>query len=199
MFTGLVKKIGEVKEINSHHGDIQVVILTDKDFAGMILNGDSISINGVCLTAYNIYNDYFSFDISNETLDITSLTQLKTGYKVNIETSLSLQDKVGGHIVSGHVDCTAKVLNISKDFRSYKICIQLNDSYYSKYIVKKGSICIDGTSLTVNKEENDSFYVNIIPYTWNNTIMQFYNEGTIVNIEVDRIALYLEKLFKQRD
>ena len=198
MFTGLIEKIGEVKSINSHHGDIQAILSIDNDLALTIKEGDSLSVNGVCLTAYNVNKDNFSVDISNETLDTSSLTQLNTGYKVNIETSLSLQDKLGGHLVSGHVDCIAQVIELYEDARSYRLGFKLGNNELSKYIVKKGSICVDGVSLTVNKESKDSFFVNIIPFTWNNTIMKFYKLDTVVNIEVDRIALHVEKLLNNK-
>ncbi|MDG2171961.1 MAG: riboflavin synthase [Gammaproteobacteria bacterium] len=198
MFTGLIEKIGEVKSINSHHGDIQAILSIDNDLALTIKEGDSLSVNGVCLTAYNVNKDNFSVDISNETLDTSSLTQLNTGYKVNIETSLSLQDKLGGHLVSGHVDCIAQVIELYEDARSYRLGFKLGNNELSKYIVKKGSICVDGVSLTVNKESKDSFFVNIIPFTWNNTIMKFYKLETVVNIEVDRIALHVEKLLNNK-
>ena len=199
MFTGLVQKIATVKSINSHHGDIQAIFSVEKDFLSTVKEGDSLSINGVCLTVYNILDDTFSVDISNETLDVTTLTQLNTGYKVNIETSLKLNDKLGGHIVSGHVDSIAKVIGLEKDSRSYKLCIELQDKKYLKYIVKKGSICVDGISLTVNAENDKHFYVNMIPYTWDNTIMQYYKVGTVVNIEIDRMALHIEKLLNSKD
>lgn len=198
MFTGLIQKIGEVKSINSHHGDIQAILSVDSDFVSMIDEGDSLSVNGVCLTAYNINKDSFSVDISNETLDVSSLTQINTGYKVNIETSLCLQDKLGGHLVSGHVDCIAQLIELYEDARSYRLGFKLSNNDYFKYIVKKGSICVDGVSLTVNKESEDSFFVNIIPFTWDNTIMQFYKLEAIVNIEVDRIALHIEKLLNNK-
>ena len=198
MFTGLIEKIGEVKSINSHHGDIQAILSIDNDLALTIKEGDSLSVNGVCLTAYNVNKDNFSVDISNETLDTSSLTQLNTGYKVNIETSLSLQDKLCGHLVSGHVDCIAQVIELYEDARSYRLGFKLGNNELSKYIVKKGSICVDGVSLTVNKESKDSFFVNIIPFTWNNTIMKFYKLETVVNIEVDRIALHVEKLLNNK-
>ena len=198
MFTGLIEKIGEVKSINSHHGDIQAILSIDNNLASTIKEGDSLSVNGVCLTAYNVNKDNFSVDISNETLDTSSLTQLNTGYKVNIETSLSLQDKLGGHLVSGHVDCIAQVIELYEDARSYRLGFKLGNNELSKYIVKKGSICVDGISLTVNKESKDSFFVNIIPFTWNNTIMKFYKLETVVNIEVDRIALHVEKLLNNK-
>ena len=198
MFTGLIEKIGEVKSINSHHGDIQAILSIDNDLALTIKEGDSLSVNGVCLTAYNVNKDNFSVDISNETLDTSSLTQLNTGYKVNIETSLSLQDKLGGHLVSGHVDCIAQVIELYEDARSYRLGFKLGNKELSKYIVKKGSICVDGVSLTVNKESEDIFFVNIIPFTWNNTIMKFYKLETVVNIEVDRIALHVEKLLNNK-
>ena len=198
MFTGLIEKIGEVKSINSHHGDIQAILSIDNNLASTIKEGDSLSVNGVCLTAYNINKDSFSVDISNETLDTSSLTQLNTGYKVNIETSLCLQDKLGGHLVSGHVDCIAQVIELYEDARSYRLGFKLGNKELSKYIVKKGSICVDGVSLTVNKESEDVFFVNIIPFTWNNTIMKFYKLETVVNIEVDRIALHVEKLLNNK-
>ena len=201
MFTGLIQKIATVKSINSHHGDLQVSFQLDSDFISSVSEGDSISINGVCLTAYNI--DYekncFSVDISNETLDITTLTQMSTGYKVNIESALNIGDKLGGHIVSGHIDCMAQVSEIREDARSYRLGFELNNERYAKYIVAKGSICVDGISLTVNKDENNAFFVNIIPFTWDNTIMQYYKVGDMVNIEVDRMALHIEKLILSKD
>ena len=198
MFTGLIQKIATVESINSKHGDIQCVfsIIDSSSFA--VNEGDSLSINGVCLTAYNINNNFFSVDISNATLDITTLTQLCSGYKVNIESALCLNDKLGGHLVSGHVDCMAKVIDMHEDARSYRVSFQLDNSYFSKYIVKKGSICVDGVSLTVNDDSNDTFSVNIIPFTWGNTIMMYYKIGTMVNIEIDRIALHVEKLIQKK-
>lgn len=201
MFTGLVQKIATVESINSHHGDLQVIIKSDNDFISSVRNGDSISINGVCLTAYNVDKDNkcFSIDISNETLDLTTLTQMSTGYNVNLESALSLNDKLGGHIVSGHVDCMAQVSEIQEDARSYRLSFVLNNEYYAKYIVKKGSICVDGVSLTVNDDIKDRFFVNIIPFTWDNTIMKYYKVGDMVNIEIDRMALHIEKLMLNND
>tara|TARA_X000000368_G_scaffold140289_1_gene110373 strand:+ start:2375 stop:2980 length:606 start_codon:yes stop_codon:yes gene_type:complete len=201
MFTGLIQRIAKVESINSHHGDLQVVLELDHDYISSISDGDSLAINGVCLTAYNVdtNKNCFSVDISNETLDVTTLTQISTGYKVNIESALCLSDKLGGHIVSGHVDCIAQIFEIYKDARSYRIGFILSNSDYSKYIVKKGSICVDGISLTVNKDIENKFFVNIIPFTWDNTIMQYYEEGNMVNIEIDRMALHIEKLINNKD
>jgi len=199
MFTGLVKKIGIVESINSNHGDIQAVFSAEKNFVSSLTEGESLAINGVCLTAYNIDDKNFSVDISNETLDVTTFTQLNTGYNVNIESSLSLNDKLGGHIVSGHVDCVAQVTELHEDARSYRLGFKINNDSYLKYIVKKGSICVDGVSLTVNEDYRSGFSVNIIPFTWDNTIMKYYKIGTMVNIEVDRIALHIEKLFKIKE
>ena len=201
MFTGLIQRIAKVESINSHHGDLQVVLELDHDYISSISDGDSLAINGVCLTAYNVdtNKNCFSVDISNETLDVTTLTQISTGYKVNIESALCLSDKLGGHIVSGHVDCIAQIFEIYKDARSYRIGFILSNSDYSKYIVKKGSICVDGISLTVNKDIENKFFVNIIPFTWDNTIMQYYEEGNMVNIEIDRMALHIEKLINNKN
>ena len=199
MFTGLIQKIAVVESINSHHGDIQAILSAEKDFVSSLRDGDSLSINGVCLTVYNIGSDKFSVDISNETLDVTNFTQLNTGYKVNIERALRLSDRLGGHLVSGHVDCMAQVTELYEDSRSYRLGFQIYNDFYSKYIVKKGSICVDGISLTVNNDLESSFFVNIIPFTWENTIMKYYKVGTVVNIEVDRIALHVEKLLMSKD
>ena len=165
MFTGLIQKIAVVESINSHHGDIQAILSAEKDFVSSLRDGDSLSINGVCLTVYNIGSDKFSVDISNETLDVTNFTQLNTGYKVNIERALRLSDRLGGHLVSGHVDCMAQVTELYEDSRSYRLGFQIYNDFYSKYIVKKGSICVDGISLTVNNDLESSFFVNIIPFT----------------------------------
>ena len=191
MFTGLIQEIATVKEINSHHGDIQAVFSIDEKFLSSISEGDSVSINGVCLTAYNISNENFSVDISNETLDVTTLTQLSTGYEANIETSLSVSDKLGGHIVSGHVDCIAQVINIEEDSRSFRVGFELIDKKYLRYIVKKGSICVDGVSLTVNMDSDNGFFVNIIPFTWDNTNFTNLKKGSLVNLEIDLLARYL--------
>ena len=198
MFTGIIESVGQITSLNNKYGDVEIKIKYDSSCLNDISLGDSISINGVCLTAYNINKDSFAVDISNETLDVSSLTQINTGYKVNIETSLCLQDKLGGHLVSGHVDCIAQLIELHEDARSYRLGFKLSNNDYLKYIVKKGSICVDGVSLTVNKESDDSFFVNIIPFTWNNTIMQFYKLEAIVNIEVDRIALHVEKLLNNK-
>ena len=199
MFTGLIQEIATVESINSKHGDIQAVFSASNAFLLSLKNGDSLSINGVCLTVYNLTDKNFSVDISNETLDVTTFTQLNTGYRVNIESALSLQSKLGGHLVSGHVDSTAQISDLNKDSRSYRLGFKLNNNNYAKYIVKKGSICIDGISLTVNADSSNSFFANIIPYTWSNTIMQYYKVGTMVNVEVDRIALHVEKLLINKD
>ena len=199
MFTGLIQEIAVVESINSKHGDIQAVFSTSNSFLLSLKNGDSLSINGVCLTVYNITDKNFSVDISNETLGVTTLAQLNTGYKVNIESALRLQSKLGGHLVTGHVDLIAEILELYNDSRSYRVGFKLNNNDYAKYIVKKGSICVDGVSLTVNDDSSNGFFVNIIPYTWDNTIMQYYKVGSVVNVEVDRIALHVEKLLTNKD
>ena len=199
MFTGLIQEIATVESINSKHGDIQAIFSASNSFLLSLKNGDSLSVNGVCLTVYNITDKNFSVDISNETLGVTNLTQLNTGYKANIESALNLQSKLGGHLVSGHVDLMAEILDIYNDSRSYRVGFKLNNNDYAKYIVKKGSICVDGVSLTVNDDSSNGFFVNIIPYTWDNTIMQYYKVGTMTNVEVDRIALHVEKLLTNKD
>ena len=197
MFTGIIKEMGQVKEINSNHGDIQIMFSSSLDFIKSINEGDSISVNGVCLTAYNIKKDTFCTDVSNQTLDVTNIASLQTGAYVNLEPSLSLSSKLGGHFVSGHVDCIGEILDIKKDSRSYQYTINV-DKNYTKYIVSKCSIAIDGVSLTVNDVANDRFMVNIIPYTFESTIFKNYKLDAKVNIEIDRIAMHIEKLLDNK-
>ena len=155
--------------------------------------GDSISVNGVCLTATRLRDDGFDTDVSNETLSITSLGGLEVGSAVNLEPSLSFGDRLGGHLVSGHVDCMGKVLSAENDARSVRLVIELAQEF-ARYVAKKGSICVDGVSLTVNGVAGNTFDLNIIPHTAETTTIGGYEAGTEVNIEVDLLARYIERL-----
>lgn len=165
--------------------------------AGMSWNdvalGDSIATNGVCLTAVELPGDGFAADVSLETLSLTSIGSWKSGTPVNLEKALTPQSRLGGHIVSGHVDGLGEVVERAPDARSERFSIRAPREL-AKYIAHKGSITVDGTSLTVNKVNGDVFELNIVPHTIERTIIGEYTAGTQVNLEVDVIARYLERL-----
>ena len=155
--------------------------------------GDSIAVNGVCLTAVSLNGAEFSADVSRETLALTTLGGLKAGSPVNLEKALTLATSLGGHLVSGHVDGVGDLLDRHDDGRSWRLRIQA-PADLAKYIAHKGSICVDGTSLTVNAVDGRVFELNIVPHTLVETIIGGYGPGTRVNLEVDLIARYLERL-----
>jgi riboflavin synthase len=155
--------------------------------------GDSISVNGVCLTATRLIEQGFDTDVSRETMAVTTLSALEPGSPVNLEPALRLSDRLGGHLVNGHVDCIGTVSGRSDDARSVRLRIDI-PAEYRRYVVRKGSICVDGVSLTINSVSAGSFDTNIIPHTANATIAGRYRVGSRVNIEVDLIARYLEGL-----
>ena len=160
--------------------------------------GESISVNGVCLTAVSLNDDGFVTDVSLETLDVTALSALAEGMVVNLEPAISLGERLGGHLVSGHVDCIGIVNARKSDARSIRFVFEVPGEY-RRYIAKKGSVCIDGVSLTVNEVSADTFSVNIIPHTAEVTIFGGYKTGTKVNIEVDLVARYVERLLTSDD
>jgi riboflavin synthase len=193
MFTGIIQSLGSIDRIEHKDGDISLVINSGGlDLAESNL-GDSIAVNGVCLTAVSYATGQFTADVSTETLDKTSLGELKQGSTVNLEKALTLNTALGGHLVSGHVDALASVVDLHEDARSIRYTFELGPDL-QHYIAEKGSVTIDGTSLTVNRVEGNRFDVNIVPHTREKTIFQFYQVGTRVNIEVDIIARYLERL-----
>lgn len=193
MFTGIIAAIGRVAAVEPSGGDLRLTIDAGKlDLADVKL-GDSIAINGVCLTVVSIEQTVLGFDVSNETLERTSLGQATPGSCVNLEKAMAVGERLGGHIVSGHVDGLGKVALMEPSARSVKFRFAVPTSL-ERYIAEKGSICIDGTSLTVNKVGPGWFEVNIIPHTMQETIISDYREDTVVNLEVDLIARYLERL-----
>ena len=155
--------------------------------------GDSIAVNGVCLTAVKLHDDGFDTDISIETLGVTALGQAGKGARVNLEPALSLGERLGGHLVSGHVDCKGNVTALTSDARSIRLRIEIPQEY-ARYVAKKASICVDGVSLTINEVSGCSFEANIIPHTADLTIIGDYAVGSVVNIEVDLLARYVERL-----
>lgn len=193
MFTGIIESLGKIESIEDKGGDARFWIQTGKMDMCDVQLGDSIAMNGVCLTAIELRGDAYCADVSGETLSLTSLKQLKEGSAVNLEKALTLQTRLGGHMVSGHVDGLGKVIERYDDGRSVRFIIEAPRSL-AKYISVKGSITIDGTSLTVNKLDGCQFELNIVPHTLQETIMGSYQPGSEVNLEVDLIARYLERL-----
>ena len=193
MFTGIIESIGTIRDMQPKGGDLRLTIATGKLDMGDVALGDSIAVNGVCLTAIAFDSSSFSADVSRETLSLTSLGNLSRGSKVNLEKALTLQTRLGGHLVSGHVDGLGEIISRHDDARSVRFSIRAPDSL-AKYISAKGSITVDGTSLTVNKVDGSTFELNIVPHTLEETITADYRSGSKVNLEVDVIARYLERL-----
>lgn len=193
MFTGIVTAVGAVTGLRAHGGDRRLAITADaipwREFSA----GESVAVNGVCLTAVTLADDGFETDVSPETLSVSTLGDLGKGDRVNIEPALSLGDRLGGHLVSGHVDGIGTVTKRASDARALRLTVEVPDAI-SRYIARKGSVCIDGVSLTVNEVSGNRFGVAIIPHTLEATIIGGYRKGTRVNIEVDMIARYLERL-----
>jgi len=193
MFTGIIQAIGAIQRLDPRGGDVRLGIATGKlDMAGTRI-GDSIAVNGVCLTAVELGASAFAADVSRETLSLTTLGDLKPGSPVNLEKALTLSTPLGGHLVSGHVDGVGRVLERHDDARSVRLGIEA-PAELARYIAPKGSICVDGTSLTVNRVEGRRFDLNIVPHTLVETVIGGYAPGTRVNLEVDLIARYLERL-----
>lgn len=193
MFTGIIQAMGTIRAMQTVGGDMRLTIATGKLDMRDVQLGDSIAVNGVCLTAVVLDASSFSADVSRETLSLTSIGQLNLGANVNLEKALTLSTRLGGHLVSGHVDGLGEVVSRYDDARSVRFLLKAPDSL-AKYIAAKGSICVDGTSLTVNKVEGSFFELNIVPHTLQETIMSGYRAGSKVNLEVDVVARYLERL-----
>ena len=193
MFTGIIKAKGTIKAMDKRGGDVRLSVRSDGLPWSDYEVGESIAVNGVCLTAVALHEDGFDTDVSVETLDVTALGGLSKGSAVNLEPAISLGERLGGHLVSGHVDCTGKVVSREADARSIRLTIEIPKEY-ARYVAKKGSVCIDGASLTVNQVSGNTFDLNIIPHTSEVTIINDYAAGTVVNVEVDLLARYLERL-----
>jgi len=193
MFTGIIQATGKIASIKDQGGDIRLGIHTGKLDLSDVALGDSIAVNGVCLTVVELPEDGFVADVSRETLSLTSLGNLTGGSPVNLEKALTLATRLGGHLVSGHVDGLGKVISRREDARSVQFIIEAPVAL-AKYIAYKGSITVDGVSLTVNGVNGACFELNIVPHTLRETIMATYREGGRVNLEVDLVARYLERL-----
>lgn len=193
MFTGIIEAVGIVAGIEDRGGDKRMVIAATTLDLTDVKVGHSIAINGVCLTVLILTGNELSADVSAETLSCTTFNQLKTGSKVNLEKALGLSDRLHGHLVTGHVDGVGLIRERKPDARSERFMIECPASLM-RYISQKGSVCIDGVSLTVNEKTTTGFSVNIIPHTLQQTTIGGYGPGTQVNIEADLIARYVESL-----
>lgn len=200
MFTGLIQAVGRIAQIEKGEQDIRLRIETGKLPLAEVALGDSIATSGVCLTVTELPGGGYWADVSPETLSLTSLGTKSIGDPVNLETSLTLNTPLGGHLVSGHVDGVGKIQEIIEDARFWRVKVAAPENL-ARYIAMKGSICVDGTSLTVNQVDGASFELTIIPQTWEETVFSEYEVGSRVNLEVDVIARYLERLsqFEQRE
>ena len=195
MFTGIIQAIGKVARSEPRDGDIRLAIACDRLDLSQVSLGDSIAVNGVCLTAVELNEQEFVADVSVESMNQSSLGQLAAGSPVNLETALTLNTALGGHLVSGHVDGLGSLLEMHADARSIRYRFEVAPEI-QHYIAIKGSVTVDGCSLTVNSVDGNRFDVNIVPHTQQKTVFQFYETGCRVNIEVDIIARYLERLLQ---
>ncbi|HSN18916.1 MAG TPA: riboflavin synthase [Gammaproteobacteria bacterium] len=197
MFTGIIQAVGEVEALLPQGGDLRLSIAAGELPMQDVKVGDSICVSGCCLTVIEKRDRGFDADVSGETLGLTTLGNLTTGSPVNLEKSLTLASPLGGHLVSGHLDGVGLVKSRREDARSVRFDIQVPMTI-KRYIAHKGSVAVDGVSLTVNAIYNDVFDVNIIPHTMTHTIFASYQPGTRVNLEVDVVARYVERMLGER-
>ena len=195
MFTGIITDVGELLRVEGK--DERVLVLKTGYDVKSITIGSSIACSGVCLTVIEAKNDWFSVLVSSETLGCTNMEEWTKGRPINLERSLKVGDELGGHIVSGHVDGVIQVLNVDQDEESLRTRFYMPD-WLREFVAPKGSIAIDGVSLTVNTVRQDNFEVNIIPYTQEVTTLGSLKRGTMVNLEIDVFARYLERALRSR-
>ena len=198
MFTGIIQSKGNIKEILSSREGARLKINTNALDLRDSKVGDSIAVDGVCLTVTQLSGDGFTADVSNETLACTTFSGLKQEQEVNLEKSLRANQGIDGHLVSGHVDGIGSVSSVEKDGDSVRIQIEAQNDIV-KYIAKKGSICINGVSLTVNRVVKNIFDVNIVPHTLSATTLADLSLNSNVNLEIDQIARYVERLLSQNE
>ena len=198
MFTGIIQALGSIKtKVTYDKGAVFSFTATDFDFSSIAI-GDSIAVNGVCLTAIEVGSDFFKADVSQETLDCSIFSQLEQGDQVNLEKALRLNQGIDGHLVSGHVDGIASVSEQFSEGESTRFKINAPDNLV-KYIARKGSVCINGVSLTVNSIADNTFDLNIVPHTLSVTTLGELKTGDQVNLEVDIIARHLEQLLNNKE
>ena len=193
MFTGIIETVGEVVAKELREGDVKLTLKADESYLEAVMLGDSIACNGVCLTVVDRTSNQFMLDVSVETLSLTTIGDWDVGSKVNLEQAMIASSRFGGHIVSGHIDRVGEIIDIAEDARSWRMTVRVPKNI-RQYIAKKGSICVDGVSLTINSVEDSEFSVNIVPHTLSHTIIGDYKLNQKVNIEIDTIARYVERL-----
>ena len=193
MFTGIVQDMGRIVALEPRAGDVRLRVAVERLPLDAVRSGDSIAVSGVCLTVVEHDAGGFAADVSNETLSLTTLGDLAPGSSVNLEPALRAGDPLGGNLVSGHVDGVGRVVSLVQDARSWRIRFETPPDI-ARYVARKGSIAIDGVSLTVNEVEGREFGINIIPHTWQVTTIGGYAPGRRVNLEIDPIARYVERL-----
>ena len=193
MFTGIIETVGEVVAKELREGDVKLTLKADESYLEAVMLGDSIACNGVCLTVVDRTSNQFMLDVSVETLSLTTIGDWDVGSKVNLEQAMIASSRFGGHIVSGHIDRIAEIIDITEDARSWRMTVRVPKNI-RQYIAKKGSICVDGVSLTINSVEDSEFTVKIVPHTFSHTIIGDYKLNQKVNIEIDTIARYVERL-----
>ena len=193
MFTGIILALGQITSISPKGGDLTLGVTTDSVDLARARLGDSISVQGVCLTVTRLDAGTFYADVSRETLDKTTLQRLKIGDRVNLEPALRAGDPLGGHLVSGHVDAIGSLVAAREDARSWRMEFEV-PAELARFVAPKGSICLDGVSLTVNTVQGRRFEVNIIPHTFTVTSLGERRVGDAINVEIDLIARYLDRL-----
>jgi riboflavin synthase len=193
MFTGIVQCMGQIRSVTAKRGDTELLIAAPELGLAAVAIGDSVCVSGCCLTVTRLDADAFAADVSQETLSVTTLAEWQPGQRVNLEKALCAGQPLGGHYVTGHVDGVASVTSMQEDARSMRVEFEV-PAPLAKYIARKGSVCIDGVSLTVNDVRGTRFGVNLIPHTLAVTTSGGYRTGSRVNLEVDIIARYLERL-----
>jgi riboflavin synthase len=193
VFTGIIQDVGVVQSCERRGGDLRLLIACTQLDLAAVRSGDSLCVQGCCLTATEVTGNTFAADVSRETLALTTLGELAPGAPVNLEPALRAGDALGGHLVSGHVDAVARVAAVRSDARSRRLTIEA-PARLARYLAVKGSVTVDGVSLTVNSVEKSSFGVNIIPHTLTATTLGGARAGVRVNLEVDLVARYLERL-----
>lgn len=198
MFTGIIEAVGTIKAINVNGQGARLVIATNNLDMSDVKLGDSIATNGICLTVVDFDNKSYSADVSNETLQRTGFANYGVGMSVNLEKAMLASTRFGGHMVSGHVDGISEVLSIINNGNSIEYWLSMPNDL-AHYIAEKGSVTIDGTSLTVNALEQNKFRLTIVPHTVKETVFSHYKVGTKVNLEVDLIARYLERLLTKEE
>lgn len=193
MFTGIVQDVGRIAALEARGGDLRVTVEVDRLSLAQTRAGDSIAVAGVCLTVLDLTSRTFAADVSNETRSLTTFGDFVVGARVNLEPALRAGDALGGHLVSGHVDGLGTVLDLGGDARSMRVRFRAPNAL-ARYLARKGSVTIDGVSLTVNEVEGEVFGVNLIPHTWTVTTLGELTPGRRVNLEIDQVARYVERL-----